>query len=139
MKNLRELFNLYHAGFQDFGPWLDHYREMHRRHPLDVPEFGAEWLRRWSEVGRLLEEPANVMVFDNGQWWSIRHGTVQTCIVYCSKKHHNERRRIVLLDGTIVREWPALTMGERIRSGLKETFCLKTSSPYIHHQFGVGK
>ena len=55
MKNLRELFNLYHAGFQDFGPWLDHHREMHRRHPSTCPSLarnGCEGGRRWGGCWR---------------------------------------------------------------------------------------
>jgi hypothetical protein len=105
MKNLRELFSLYHAGFQDFGPWLDHHREMHRRHPLDVPEFGAEWLRRWEAMGRLLVSGARVMVLENGQFWMVRIGAVSECLRYCTRKHKREKRQVVLLDGTIIREW----------------------------------
>jgi hypothetical protein len=113
MKNLRELFNLYHAGFQDFGPWLDHHREMHRRHLLDVPEFGAEWLRRWETLGKLLEAPACLEVrLKDGKWYQesrpqplsaeLKETIEMTMdgIVFASKWY-----RVVLLDGTIIREW----------------------------------
>ena len=114
MKNLRELFNLYHAGFQDFGPWLDHHREMHTRHPLDVPEFGAEWLRRWSEVGRLLQRQCTI------EWWTyidkkwlvlFWNGTVSEAVEYIDGQYALDpddtwgRRMRILLDGTIIREW----------------------------------
>ena len=117
MKNLRELFNLYHAGFQDFGPWLDHHREMHRRHPLDVPEFGAEWLRRWEAVGNTLQRPSQIQFKgDAGEWeQSELHRAwirLEVALIDCIERHKQPENvrgyaymRIVLLDGTIVREW----------------------------------
>ena len=111
MKNLRELFSLYHAGFQDFGPWLDHHIEMHRRRPLECAEFGAEWLRRWEAVGRLLEAPARLEWCLRKTWHHWHSGTVFDMIrmvpsaaAMCPMKP-NEKRRMVLLDGTVIREW----------------------------------
>jgi hypothetical protein len=107
MKNLRELFNLYHAGFQDFGPWLDHHREMHRRHPLDVPEFGAEWLRRWEVVGRLLEAQSvrECQLELSRAWYAADNGTVAQMLRQCTRYDLGLARRVSLLDGTIIREW----------------------------------
>lgn len=115
MKTLRELFSLHHAGFQDFGTWYEHHKAIHATHHLDVPEFGAEWLRRWEAVGRLLEKPSMVGVRQGNtervEWYklSAKYGrTVAHCLT-----HAIERRRVDpklpmvarLLDGTIIREW----------------------------------
>ena len=115
MKTLRELFSLYHSGFQDFGPWLDHHREMHRRHPLDVPEFGAEWLRRWEAVGRLLNRPAKLEFQDceTKRWWvptfdEQRPETVEDCLeraIFDRRAKPYHRRVVLAVDGTIIREW----------------------------------
>jgi hypothetical protein len=111
MKNLRELFSLYHAGFQDFGPWLNHHREMHRRHPLGCAEFGAEWLWRWSEVGRLLATDAIRQYKTRREKWvrEIAYGLPCGHAIHFTileRKHvSNFESRTILLDGTIIREW----------------------------------
>ena len=120
MKNLRELFILHHAGFQDFGPWLDHHREMHRRHPLECVEFGVEWLRRWEVVGRLLNAQGKMWYGTEGwpdkrvAWvlWITGGGefySIADCIELAEKMRMSrsglQYMRIALLDGTIIREW----------------------------------
>lgn len=114
MKNLRELFSLYHAGFQDFGPWLDHHREMHKRHPLECAEFGAEWLRGWEAVGRLLGRRAEMRELIKGKWCvslfiGYRLTTVSDYLVKAHELNKSEGcgLRVILFDGTIIREWPA--------------------------------
>lgn len=111
--NLRELFTLHPYGFDNFGAWVDHHREMHRRHPLDVPEFGAEWLRRWEAVGRLLEAPAQIQEYPGGCIFfggPLRFSTLHEALADMRIRitAPNQRRvRVTLLDGTVVREWPA--------------------------------
>ena len=111
MKNLRELFTEYHAGFQDFGPWLDHHREMHRRHPLECTELGAEWLRRWQVVGKLLEAPViRQYKTRRGKWvretsYGLPCGYAIHYTIIERKTASDYESRIVLLDGTIIREW----------------------------------
>ena len=112
MTNLRELFTEYHAGFQDFVPWLDHHIEMHRRHPLECAEFGAEWLRRWEAVGRLFHQRAEMRELIKGKWCvslfiGHRLTTVSDYIVKAQELHNAEGcgLRVILLDGTIIREW----------------------------------
>ena len=58
MKNLRELYTDHPCGFDGYGAWLDAMHACFALFPLDAPEFGAEWLRRWEVVGRLLQKPA---------------------------------------------------------------------------------
>ena len=110
MKNLRELFNLYHAGFQDFGPWLDHHREMHRRHPLDVPEFGAEWLRRWKQQN---EQQATLYLRGRYPAWRIdARGTVSEMLERGEKRSqakglvmYRYAVKVVDGDGVIIKQW----------------------------------
>lgn len=117
--NYRELFNTYHNGFQNYGPWLDHHREMHKRHPLECEEFGAEWLRRWEAIGNTLARLVQIQFYgDTREWnqspphrpWIQLHSALTDCIER-HKAPENTRgyalMRIILLDGTIVREWPA--------------------------------
>jgi hypothetical protein len=115
--NLRELFTLYPFSFESFGPWVKHHKAMHAKHPLDCPEFGAEWLRRWEAVGRLLEMPAFIESnLRRGAWYQLEGPesvtkSIQWVVTVAPfdmrdfKKH--KKRRIVLLDGTIVKEWGA--------------------------------
>jgi hypothetical protein len=35
----------------------------------------------------------------------VRIGAVSECLRYCTRKHKREKRQVVLLDGTIIREW----------------------------------
>jgi hypothetical protein len=91
--NLRELFTLY---------------------PLGCESFGAQWLLLWEDLGRLLEKLARVEYFDefgNDGWYPALHATpnVARALIWCIDewKRHQNRCRIVLLDGTIIREWPA--------------------------------
>ena len=94
MKNLRELFNLYHDGFQDFGPWLD------------VPEFSAEWLRRWEAVGRLLGARALIEIVVGNGYHAKYEMTLGGAIKWGRTQRGKTRRVCVaLFDGTIIREW----------------------------------
>jgi len=91
MKNLRELFSLY---------------------PLDCESFGAEWLRRWEAVGRLLRRRAEMRELIKGKWCvslfiGYRLTTVSDYLVKAHELNKSEGcgLRVILLDGTIVREW----------------------------------
>lgn len=110
MKNLRELFTIYPFGFDTFGAWLDHHREMHRRHPLDVPEFGAEWLQKWEALGKLLNTQVRVGCksgSDPTQWIECRlNWTFAQALLWLHERQIVGPHRITLLDGTIVKEWP---------------------------------
>jgi hypothetical protein len=107
--NLRELFSIYHFGFDNFGRWCDHHRAMHTKHPLGCEEFGAGWLRRWGEIGRLLQSPARMETFIDGKWHvSTAHGLAYEWFDRPRFAHSRLwSHRLVLLDGTIIREWPA--------------------------------
>lgn len=112
--NLRMLFNTYHNGFDNYPAWFEHHKAMHAKHPLECAEFGAEWLRRWEAVGRLLVQRARIEVWSEGdREWSrsamfdlptetvgsaLRKGSIAIAPL-------RGRYRIVLLDGTIVKEW----------------------------------
>lgn len=106
MKNYR-LFTLHPYGFDNFGTWIDHHREMHRRHPLDVTEFSAAWLRRWEAAGALLEAPAvRECQFANSKvWFAADRGPVSQMLRQCTMYDLHLGRRCVLLDGTVVKEW----------------------------------
>lgn len=90
-------------------------RELFSNYPLDCESFNAEWLRRWSEVGRLLEARASIRcAFHHGWEYREFEGSVGACVEHVIQKMpfaYREREplhtQIVLLDGTIVREWGA--------------------------------
>lgn len=115
--NLRELFSLYHNGFDNFPAWVDHHREMHAKHPLDCPEFGEAWLRRWEAIGRLLQsESITYALFEVG-WAEVARHPLRHAIGVCVSLNRNDRkrarydrpdgRRITILNGTIIKEWGA--------------------------------
>lgn len=117
MKNLRELYTDHPCGFDGYGAWLDAMHACFALFPLDAPEFGAEWLRRWEVVGRLLQKPAMVGVRQGNtervEWYKLSAKYGRTCARCLA--HAIERRRVDpklpmvvrLLDGTIIREWSA--------------------------------
>lgn len=111
MKNLRELFTLYPFGFRDFGPWVDHHKAMHKRHLLECAEFDAEWLHRWSEIGRLLQAPAHVRVIvkPTGRWgvvdWGHKINVMEALDIINDLDRTDMGVRLTLINGTIVREW----------------------------------
>lgn len=99
-------------------------RELFSKYPLDCASFGAEWLRRWEAVGRLLDAPARMSIFSQKndgrtRWGKRSEGSGgpladmlqlailpgQTAPRPLIKQH--KKVRIILLDGTIVREWGA--------------------------------
>lgn len=107
--NLRMLFNTYHNGFDNFPAWIDHHKAMHAKHPLECAEFGAEWVQQWEAVGRLLEQQCRVEYLSTDGWRDSRL-FVRCSVGYCitkvaAKERRLTQRRIVLLDGTIVKEW----------------------------------
>lgn len=93
-------------------------RELFSKYPLGCESFNAEWLRRWSEVGRLLDARAQIGVKQGGTLWyeyyelHKRHGqTVAHCIAHVNERTRIDpalRFRIALPDGIIVKEWPAI-------------------------------
>jgi len=109
-RNLFENFRAYPNGFAEFGKWRDHHLEMHQRHSLGVPEFGAKWLHRWSEVGRLFASRVEIQHWNPRQtrWIRVGRESVAECLLYCVRYDAKYVKcRIVLLDGTIVKEWGA--------------------------------
>ena len=88
-------------------------RELFSRYPLGCESFGAEWLRRWNEVGRLLDAPVNLQFYHGGcdfygppLHFRRLHEALADMRVRITAP--NQRRvRIILLDGTVVREWCA--------------------------------
>lgn len=108
-RNLFENFRAYPFGFDDFGKWRAHHIEMHKRHPLECAEFGAEWLWRWSEVGRLLETPGYGYIYGPG--WRKPLGRtnarIGALLREAEEQRHESRIKVHFLDGTIAREWGA--------------------------------
>lgn len=92
-KNLRELFSLY---------------------PLECESFGAEWLRRWEAIGKLLDSPCVVQEQDQGgkwlggEYWS---NTGQAIIAtaeefaYYADTISPPAYRVVSGNGAILKEW----------------------------------
>ena len=106
-----ELFHLYPNGFVSLGKWLNYHRRMRGRHPLGCLRFGEKWLQLWDAVGRLLVRPARREGKRRSTWFVIDHDTVANSLkfeitragIYPLRK--GAGCRVVLLDGTIVKEW----------------------------------
>lgn len=106
-----ELFNTHPNGFVYLGKWLNYHRRMHGRHPLGCLRFGEKWLQLWDAVGRLLVRPARREGKRRSTWFVIDHDTVANSLkfeitragIYPLRK--GAGCRVVLLDGTIVKEW----------------------------------
>lgn len=105
--NELQLFHLYPNGFVSFGKWLNYHRRMHGRHPLGCLHFGEKWLQRWEAAGRLLEAPAvrECQFVASRAWYAADHGSVRQLIRQCTMYDLGSARRVVLLDGTIIKEW----------------------------------
>lgn len=87
-------------------------KELFKKHPLGCKSFGAEWLRRWEALGRLLWAPARIYVHcpPRDAWYPADMDPDITCsqalsiaISQLAKKRRGVR--VVLLDGAIVKEW----------------------------------
>ena len=106
-----QLFHQYPNGFVTFGKWMNYHRRMHTRHPLGCVYFCEKWLQRWDAVGRLLVRPARLEGKRRTKWFVIDHDTVANSLkfeitragIYPLRK--GAGCRVVLLDGTIVKEW----------------------------------
>lgn len=106
-----ELFHLYPNGFVSLGKWLNYHRRMRGRHPLGCLRFGEKWLQRWDAVGWLLVRPARREGKRRSKWFVIDHDTVANSLkfeinragIYPLRK--GAGCRVVLLDGTIIKEW----------------------------------
>lgn len=152
MKNRRELFTTYHDNHDNFPAWLDHHLEMHRRWPLGCAEFGEEWLQKWAALGRVLVMPGQIEFetkCPKSTTWVPMYGALNpaSCADCLHAAIEDDQdgcynmgaRRVVLLDGTVVKKWPAESMGEQIRRGLEKAFAIKTQGPYLYHHFGSRK
>jgi hypothetical protein len=113
---MHSLYLAYHNGFDSFSRWVDHHHAMHAKHPLGCAEFGAEWLRRWGEVGRLLNQRCIIQElgqrnawFDAEDWPNAGRAILAFHDLWTSYRDtiSPPAYRITLLDGTIIREWPA--------------------------------
>ena len=84
-------------------------RELFSKYPLGCESFSAEWLRRWHEVGRLLDAKGvrECQLEASGAWYAADHGSVAQLLRQGTMYDKRLARRIVLLDGTIVKEWGA--------------------------------
>lgn len=109
-RNLYENFRAHPNGFADFGAWVDHHREMHKRHSLECAEFGGEWLRKWDA---LLDAPALLQEYPGGCAFygpPLRFSTLRKALddMRIRVSAPNQRRvRVTFLDGTVVKEWSA--------------------------------
>lgn len=106
-----QLFHQYPNGFVTFGKWLNYHRRMHGRYPLGCLYFGEKWLQRWDAVGRLLVRPARLEGTGRTKWFVLHHDTVAKLLQFeiLRAEGYPLRKgagcRVVLLDGTIIKEW----------------------------------
>jgi hypothetical protein len=87
-------------------------RTMFKRHQLGCKRFGKEWLRRWDALGKLLQKPSRVEFYDefgDAGWHEMLYGIEPAwealCIAIEEVQRYQNRVRVVLLDGTVVKEW----------------------------------
>jgi hypothetical protein len=85
--------------------------DMFDKYPMGCKRIGAEWARLWNELKRYLESWARVEyqdIFDTSLWHHKTTGRAHECLIKAAPWVGLGRRRVKLLDGTIVREWPAI-------------------------------
>ena len=79
--------------------------------PLGCVLFGEIWLQRWEALGRLLESPAiRQYKTRRGKWvreisYGLSCGHAIHYTIIERKSDSDYESRVVLLDGTIIREW----------------------------------
>jgi hypothetical protein len=107
--NMNEAFRRWPLGMTSFPAWADLYGAMFREwHGNDAPF--DDWL--FERLRPLLEAPARLETLEGGplagSWGVLKRHTVAECIWihYNHPMPHGTTRRVVLLDGTVIREWP---------------------------------
>ncbi len=86
---------------------------------LECTTFG-QFCELWPKVCALLDEPAQIECLEAELvrgvpcvYWIVAHGAIDhASVAECIDVAHGEEfaqdaRRVVLLDGTVIREWPA--------------------------------
>ena len=116
---IHELYKTNAYGFDSYNAWCRHFGAMFAKYPLECAEFGEEWLRRWEAVWQLLNARGNLESLihhdpthpspDTGPRWVVIAPNIRIGRALCEiVETHNEfvrPIRIVLLDGTIIKEW----------------------------------
>lgn len=76
---------------------------------------GIDSYNTFCKLLELLDAPANVESCIKGRWFVVSYpsASVARCIRYCYAAQNEDKRigeqtsrRVVLLDGTVIREWP---------------------------------
>ena len=91
-------------------------RQLVTLHPLGCDHFGAEWLDLWLALGRLLRRPARLEYYGDACEWENEPidvwRDVAACLIEAAERISEpenvrgfERVRVVLLTGTVIREW----------------------------------
>jgi len=90
--------------------------DLYTLHPLGCDHFGAEWLDLWLALGRLLRKPARLEYYGDASEWEpdpiCDSLDVASCLIEAVERLGEpenvrgfERIRVVLLTGTVIREW----------------------------------
>lgn len=105
--NHRTMFATYPMGFADYERWSEYVHDMWDKHDFGCDRFGEDWLRLWEAVGKLLETSGiRECRFESSQvWYAADRGMVGQMLRQSTMYDLGLSRRVVLLDGTIIKEW----------------------------------
>lgn len=117
MSTAHQLYQCRPLGFPDFGAWMRHHERAHAEmrkvlpddHPL-AQAMGPEWLELWLGVQELLGMPARAERKYGRAWYPVAGERITRTVAFCIDFGCHTTRsyptRVVLLDGTIIKEWP---------------------------------
>lgn len=105
--NMNEAFRRWPLGMSTYPAWADLYGAMfHEWHGSSVPF--DDWL--FERLRPLLTSAARSQyqgAHTFNKWYTWTNGTVAECLLdTCDTRHGTIQRRVTILDGTVVREWP---------------------------------
>ena len=106
--NMNEAFRRWPLGMSTFPAWADLYGAMfHEWHGSSIPF--DDWL--FERLRPLLEAAVRIQYANelgDGGWYDAGEWTVNAALIWCANEWrlYKNKSHIVLLDGTVIREWP---------------------------------
>lgn len=104
--NMNEAFRRWPLGMSTFPSWVDLYGAMFREwHGNSIPF--DDWL--FERLRPLLTSAARAQyqgVHTFNKWYTWTNGSAAECLRATLSREQGHAYRIILLDGTVVREWP---------------------------------
>lgn len=98
------------SGCDSFNTWMRPYDELHAKFPLGCTKVSEEWLDLWKGLGEMLKMPAQLEYLQHGVWVPVVGVINPRDVAFCLwfplvHERGHKAKRVVLLDGTIIKEW----------------------------------